>query len=779
MSADLGVVKGVIELQDEFTSKVGLAEIALSKFSAENQESLKAIAGAAALVTAAFVAIGVAAIELGTRGADVEDVEETLKHFAGSAREADAVMSELQRGTKGTVDSFLLAKDAAHLMSAGVKLSSGEFGTLADAAFVLSNRGLGSVQEMMTMVSDAMVTGKTKALAMKIGVVDAGDAEEELAKKLGVTVAQLSDSGKAEAKRIQIMGMLKGAVKDAGDQELDFADKVQQGKVSLQNWLDEVAKGVAASPVLAAGLDAAGRAFQAVFGGDNQDAVQTIVKFIDSAAIKVVDFGLGMVEVARVVHVAWALIETIILAVETAIVGIVTAIVAVVSGVAAVGEKLGIISKETAQSVNETRDQLTEMTKSLAAQTAEAAKGIVGASEFDKTLDKLGGTLFQVRDGMVAAQTGTKALAEEQTIAANNAKILAGVNTQLTASLVDQGKVAEALKKSTAELDGIWADYALQVSKHTTNSRDEQIAAIQAVFDKQVAALDDADPLYKEKYGAYAKIAKESLQDITLDWDTLKTKSLETLQAQADQALATYNMMVLNANKYTREVMEEQRQKYQTLADAARGWGRSTESDIKGVVDEIKLLDHAWVTNADIAAATMSKTTVMVKTLSGEVISLLEAQKRQQSGGSFTYDLTTQSGVNQYRQMNQGMDIAWSDSQLMEFAKKGGTLQQLMQMGVIHMKKFASGGVVTSDDMVMVGERGPEAVQLPVGSRVYPTGTPVGGSNSVQLTIEAGAIVMQYPFMPDARARQEVAKSLGQEIMRVFVNRGNRVPLGT
>jgi hypothetical protein len=48
----------------------------------------------------------------------------------------------------------------------------------------------------------------------------------------------------------------------------------------------------------------------------------------------------------------------------------------------------------------------------------------------------------------------------------------------------------------------------------------------------------------------------------------------------------------------------------------------------------------------------------------------------------------------------------------------------------IHVPGFAVGGV-TPGGLVQVGERGPEIVQLPAGSRVYPTGTgPSGGGGS-------------------------------------------------
>jgi len=439
----------------------------------------------------------------------------------------------------------------------------------------------------------------------------------------------------------------------------------------------------------------------------------------------------------------------------------VTAIVAVVNGIAVVGEKLGIISKDTVKSVSDTRVELEAMTKSLAEQTAEAAKGVVGASEFDKTLDKLGGTLFQVRDGMLAAKTETKENSEAQDIAANNAKILAGVNTQLTESYKDQAKMAEALAKSTKELDGIWADYALQVSKHTLSTRDEQLAAIQAVFDKQVSTLDKLDPLFKQKYDAYAKIAEESLKDIELDWDTLKNKSIDSMEAQADRARNTYNEMMSRSSHFTRETLEEQRMKYLALQDEARGMG-------KAFVD------------AQMAAAQAAE--YATAKLEQERVKAEEAKKANLAiGGSFTYDLTTDAGVNQYREMNNAMTIAWSNAQIIAFAKQGGTLAQLFQMGIIKYRA-AEGGTV------MVGEEGPELVSLPPGATVYPTGgVPrewVGGSGGMGMgggavvQIQSGAIVMNYPFMPDARARREIARELSEEIMKRFTSRGNHVPSG-
>src|SRR5262249_34214103 len=75
--------------------------------------------------------------------------------------------------------------------------------------------------------------------------------------------------------------------------------------------------------------------------------------------------------------------------------------------------KLHLVDPAEVQRANEAADALTAMRNSLAAETAEAAKGVVGHSEFDKTLDKVGGTLFQARDKMVALQAATHDGTEE------------------------------------------------------------------------------------------------------------------------------------------------------------------------------------------------------------------------------------------------------------------------------------------------------------------------------------------------------------------------------
>jgi len=195
---------------------------------------------------------------------------------------------------------------------------------------------------------------------------------------------------------------------------------------------------------------------------------------------------------------------------------------------------------------------------------------------------------------------------------------------------------------------------------------------------------------------------------------------------------------------------------------AGQGWKGTLDTIDGTVVEGIKyylaagvsqkvLADAYGLTAAQVKAVasamqdmheTAKEEKVWVENLAGEwtaytsaVDAAIAAKKEFDAGGSFTYDLTTRAGVEQYRAMNTGMEITWSNDQLIAFAKQGGSLQQLMQMGVIHMKAFA-GGVQDNPEggWAMVGEHGPETMYVPKGASIFPTGAGPGGGVTVYNT---------------------------------------------
>lgn len=713
MSTDIGIVRGVIELQDDFTSQLGLAEAALHQFSAENQTSLLAVAGAVGIVAAAYTAAAAAVYNLGQRGADVNDLEETMNHFSGSAEAAAANLEALRNGVKGTVEDFDLMKSSSHLLSAGVKLTAEDFGTLGSAAFVLQNRGLGGTKEMLDLVSTAMVTGRTRALSMALGVIDAGDAEADYAKTLGITKDQLSASGVAEAKRIAIMGMLKTAVKDAGAQERDFGEQIEYAKSAVANWTDKLASAIAASPALAAGMNAIQHAVEAAFSGENSTMIEDILDLIKKGVLLTIDFGLGAIEMARVVNAAWSLVKSGVLLVETEIVGVVAVIVAAVEQVSAVGEKMHILPAGATAAVKELRVQLVGMTEDLTKQTLEASLGVLGHSKFDATLDKLGGTLYTVRDAVDGAAASQAKHTVVVDIAAKNIATLAKMTADHTQIMIDHQKVEDAAwaveKKSLEETTALWTEY-FSIRAHLSGTTiDGQRADIDRWFNDEVNKLDASDKNWQYHYDALAALASEKLTAVGMDWDSVKDKSQEALDQAAERATNTFNAMISGSLHFSREALAEQLQKVHDATDAARGMG-----------NEFVLAHNAAADAAakQVAALEKIKAAAQAAALANRAL-----------GGSRTYDLSSDEGQAEFFKLNpmaaftsQFDTKKYFTTHTIEDAMKAGLLNLYANWNKPTTPGFADGGIVT------LGENGPERVALPYGSAVFPTGSGPGGS---------------------------------------------------
>lgn len=288
---DLGALEGHIELDDEMTGALTKVSNYLTEVGQRFDNAFGGAALAAAGAVAAVGTVTAAVIALGVRGSDINAVSESLDHFAGSAANAENIVGQLSRGTKGTIDNFELMKTATGLLSANVKLTAEEFGTLGQAASVLADRGLGSTQQMLDLVSSAMVTGRTRALSMKLGVVDNTTAQEDYARSLGKTKAELTANEQATAMRISVMKMLRAATADAWTEEKNFAETLTAGTVAVKNWFIQLAQGVAASPNVMRAVRAIGDAISESFGGAPQTALQTILGWINKFADGVAHYG--------------------------------------------------------------------------------------------------------------------------------------------------------------------------------------------------------------------------------------------------------------------------------------------------------------------------------------------------------------------------------------------------------------------------------------------------------------------------------------------------------
>lgn len=738
MGLDLGVVGAALELRDTFSTTLEGAVGKLDSY----EKKLESMGGpignfaskfdgsfaAAGIATGIFVtgavagltAVGAAVYSLANRGADILDVAGTLDHFAGSSKNAAADLAALRQGVQGTIDDFALTKEAAALLSTGVKLTADDFGTLGQAAFVLQNRGLGTTKDMLDLVSEAMTTGKTKALAMKLGVVEVKDAQADYAASIGTTADKLSQAGIAEANRIAVMKLLSSAVKDAGTQTLDFGEKIDAGRAFVSNFVDEIAKGIATSPALAVAMDSIGEAVTGAFGGDQSTLIQNIVGLLGKTLVVATDVGIGVVETARVFHTAWAGIETIVLGVETALAGVLEVDARVVASVLDLAASLPGATegmKDAAVTAHAFVDELSNTRKGLEEEAKQAALGITGHSEFDATLDKVGGTLMNMRDRLIEVNAKTADNVATTTEAANAEKLhqtsidlaktsMLDKTIALKDAAVAQKKLDELEQKSREDITKLEGETHAMILANTSTEYEAKKVAIEANAELEITRLNKLDPLYKEHYAAIRLHADAALDAIESHWDQVSGKSIEALQHEADAQAATLDKMINGTLHFSRDVIQEQIDKTNAAKDAAKGMG------------------DAYVSAADRATAqTKAHNEELAKTKA--LADAAAAAANRAMGGSFTPDASNIGDVARQAGVDNGA--------LVSLLHQGYSVQHALEVlqgkwpGGFkgdpgpRLPGFKDGGIVT------VGENGPERVALPFGSAVFPNGAAFGG----------------------------------------------------
>lgn len=370
---------------------------------------------------------------------------------------------------------------------------------------------------------------------------------------------------------------------------------------------------------------------------------------------------------------------------------------------------------------------------SNAAQSAQALAGwhneiakVKAAGELDSLTKDLASQNFEVKElaaryhvSVEALQVftrETKASADAETAAseltkAHNAAKLDGLREEIAT----RKEAAKVESMSLAEATKLWDEYAAARISHGGTANQIAIADIDRWASDLTAKMVKAGADTEEFYAGLAAVSTEKMAAVGVDWDFLRANSQETLEELAKNARATYNQMIEGSQHFSREVLDEQLAKVHAADDAARGMGQSYKDAFDAAAEKARTLTDDIAKVA--AAAAKAKAAMMAM------------------GSSFTYDLTTQAGVEQYRKMNTGMDISWSNDQLIAFATQGGTLQQLLQMGVIHMRAFANGVENFEGGWAMVGERGPEPMYVPPGASIFPHGSSVGGSPTVNISV--------------------------------------------
>lgn len=301
------------------------------------------------------------------------------------------------------------------------------------------------------------------------------------------------------------------------------------------------------------------------------------------------------------------------------------------------------------------------------------------------------------------------------------------------------GTTTKALKdyeSQLSSLDRLQKQYNDQQAKLSMTSHEYAVRGYQLEYEEAVKALDKTSLYYQQTADKLAAIRNAKIAAEGSSWSTIAEQSREALQAQADAALEDYKRMQYSGLTFMHEVLDAQLKKYRDLQEATQNWGGETEKKVEDITQKVTILTGAWASYN----SGLNESITKVQTLHGEIISLAEAERRRTSGGSMTYDLSTEQGIQEYFQQNTAARTNLTNQQIMARVEKGATLEDLVKSGAINpYGGFGSGLNIpgaASGGLVRVGEDGPEIVQLPGGAQVYPTGTgPGGGGPTVVVNI--------------------------------------------
>ncbi len=300
-----------------------------------------------------------------------------------------------------------------------------------------------------------------------------------------------------------------------------------------------------------------------------------------------------------------------------------------------------------------------------------------------------------------------KLLAEEQKMVAAMLEIdSAGQSWQETLQTID-GAVVEAIKGyidagvSQGALATAYGLTAAQVKAVTSAMRD----SAEALKVEEKATADSATR-WAQYTATKVQLSGSTTQKLNAEIDVWVAKEIESHVKAKTDTQDFYTWLGAQATA-SRELQDRQRllsdsssrTSYEQRKTAAEDWfqfvmahtSEFTNADIDQAAKRTQAATQEWATWGAVSSAALDKTIAKEKELHAAAAAAMAAM-----GSSITYDLSTTAGVEAYKAANTGMNVSWSDAQIVAFIAGGGTLQDLFKQGVITMKPYAQGGPTTA-----------------------------------------------------------------------------------
>jgi hypothetical protein len=329
-----------------------------------------------------------------------------------------------------------------------------------------------------------------------------------------------------------------------------------------------------------------------------------------------------------------------------------------------------------------------------------------------------------------------------------------------------------------------------QTGKATAEMLNAEKALYLTTIDAEIKKREEQIPTSKAFYEREVNEAKAKL-------DLMLTHSSDFIDQDIRLAEHDYTAKRQLLEHWAQDASDKLDATEKKTADSSAKQGQSLDQlgghfgRLSGEIDNtgqhIKILDGNWVTDSDIAAASLNKTTLMVRTLSGELVSLAEAQRRQQMGGSVDVN-----AGNLHQELGQ-LGFAGFEQDADKLAAQGYSLEQILWIfkNPGQPKPSPQNGVPGFGSPSGTGGGAPPPT--PHNVTMAPAYSGPGGSTyrqldndnhwqageqttpAIAITLGPGAVQMNYPILNDRTALANVGDMFSDAIVESLTRKGIRV----
>lgn len=573
---------------DDKQYKVALSQI--PKQAEEAANSVRSISQAvnfavfkelANVATSALKTIVDGIVDLGNRGAQVDDVAASFEVLtANTGATADMMLGKLREGVVGTLSDYDLMVLANKTLGSGLIKTADDMGVVASGARTLAKATGQTTAEAFDTLTTAMASGRTAALKQVGLFVDSKVALEAYSGAIHKNISEFTDSDRAQALAAASLDALRKRMREIQPDAADFGELIDQAKVRLENFRDQVAVGIARSPVFAAAMATMGKALGDAFGTDQKTQVNEVTKLIERLVIGLTYVAQGAIVAGSVAATAFSAIGFVVNGVLQVVVGLASSVMFVIDAMVRLQSRAVMFSdsaKALAVTTGDLSQRLRLMQESLANSTMEAAKGVVGQGELHAKLDAMGGVVMRVRDAMVEAKGKTAETTKAVVELGKEAPIAAGRSQEAA------DKIAEAFRSLNDEV-AAGTKIGLEKRLFEINSaREKELAGLKNLKDLTVAEHDEMERLINEKYAQRSEAARlagdeivnkerEVQQAIALQLTAGTENKILQLQIARDKEIESLAFLRLaNQQQYDADVAAVN-EKYRLQINAAQGY---------------------------------------------------------------------------------------------------------------------------------------------------------------------------------------------------------------